>query len=395
MKIPHFLMAVLAALILLVSGCATQKVARCTLPQDNPQFHYVSGMEALEQGGFDVAKQKFERALYCDEKFSPAYGGLAIVYAHTTSGQDYPDHESVERKKTTELLDKAKKTAHNPEEGFAHRLSTMRVNTIMDGKNWIAKTEDAYKLAKSMSFDEKSILYYQGRESADYFMGLAYLRALDFQKARKLFADTLNVRKEGKWSGFADAAWKRSDKIERALAGATLGDMGKRIAVKDTITRGDLAVLLADEMKIGTLFGGRQQQEFIPADIAAYPFREEVLTVLRLKVRGLEPKYDGTSKAYLFKPFDTVKRGEMAFVLEDILIRIAGDGKMATAFLGHDKSPFPDVKPTSQFYNAIMNMTTRGIMEGQLSGEFRVDAPVDGAEAVLAIRVLKQKLNIN
>jgi hypothetical protein len=40
-----------------------------------------------------------------------------------------------------------------------------------------------------------------------------------------------------------------------------------------------------------------------------------------------------------------------------------------------------------------MNMTTRGIMEGELSGEFRVNAPVDGPEALLAIRMLRQKLN--
>ncbi|GEM_PF-6187129 len=32
-------------------------------------------------------------------------------------------------------------------------------------------------------------------------------------------------------------------------------------------------------------------------------------------------------------------------------------------------------------------------MESGLSGEFRVNAPVEGAEALLAIRVLRQKLN--
>jgi hypothetical protein len=394
MKKPHVFMVIFVTLASLICGCATQKVSRCTSPQDNAQIHYVSGMEALERDGFDVAQQKFERALYCDEGFSPAYGGLAIVYAYRTSAQKDPDYSSVEKKKVIESENKAAKTAGTSEEEFAHYLSMMRVTTYMDGKNWVSKTEDARKSAMSLSVDEKNLLYYQGKESADYFMGLAYLRAHEFQKARKLFADVLNARKEGKWNGFADAAWKKTDRVERAIAGLTVGDIGKRIAVKDAITRGDLAALLTDEVKIDKLFGGRAVQEFTPSDIAAYPFKEEVVTVLRLKVRGLEPKYDGTSKSYLFKPLDTVKRGEMAFVLEDILIKITGDEKIATAFLGHDKSPFPDVKPTSQFYNAIMNMTTRGIMEGQLSGEFRVDSPVDGAEAVLAIRVLKQKLNI-
>jgi hypothetical protein len=33
-------------------------------------------------------------------------------------------------------------------------------------------------------------------------------------------------------------------------------------------------------------------------------------------------------------------------------------------------------------------------MESELSGEFRVDAPVSGAESLLAIRMLRQKINI-
>ncbi|MEK7700063.1 MAG: S-layer homology domain-containing protein, partial [Planctomycetota bacterium] len=56
--------------------------------------------------------------------------------------------------------------------------------------------------------------------------------------------------------------------------------------------------------------------------------------------------------------------------------------------------PFPDVRKTSPFYNAVMNVTTKGIMEGEISGDFRVDSVVDGAEAILAIRVLRQKMNI-
>jgi hypothetical protein len=52
------------------------------------------------------------------------------------------------------------------------------------------------------------------------------------------------------------------------------------------------------------------------------------------------------------------------------------------------------VKATSPYYNAVLNMTSRGIMEGDLSGEFRVNEPVDGAEAILAIRMLQQKINI-
>lgn len=394
------LVVIVLALTLLLAGCATKPTPRCKALGDTPEQHYLAGMEALEQNRFDVAQGKFERAIYCDEDFSLAYGGLAIVYAHKAALQRDPDFESVERKRAIENVDKAGRTADTPEEKFAHYLSVIRVNIHMDGKDWVTKTENAHMLARSLTVDEGKLLYYQFAESLDYFMGIAYLRAHEFEKARGMFAGVLKARSQGKWQGYADRAWKKTDRVARAVSGATVGDMGKRIAVQDAITRGDLAILLVQELKVEKLFDrrtdqvGQVQQEFTPSDIAGYPFKEEVVTILKRKVRGIEPKYDEVTKSYLFKPMDTVKRGEMAFVLEDVLIRITGDQKITTAYLGHERSPFPDIKPTSPFYNAVMNVTTRGIMEGEASGEFKVDSPVSGADAILAVRVLKQNIKI-
>lgn len=381
-------------LVLSVAGCATQKVSRCTSPGDNPQNHYVAGMEALEQFKFDTAQAKFERALYCDDTFSPAYGGLAIIYADKTSKQKDFDYESVERKRTLEYVEKCGKTISSPEDRLAFYLAVIRANTFMDGKNWLSKTEDAYNRAKRVAVNERMLLYYNGIESVDYFMGLAYMRAQYFEKARDMFSHVLDAKKNSKWNGYADAAWKRNDKIARAVSGISLGDIGKRIAVQNQVTRGELSVLLVDELGITKLYAGKNlKQEFMPNDIGNYPFKDEVQTVLNYRIRGLEPKYDEAHRAYLFKPSEAVKRGEMAFILEDILIRITGDNLLATKYLGQEKSPFIDVRPTSTFYNAIINMTTRGIMEPDMTGIFRVDAPVDGAEAILAIRMLKQKTN--
>ena len=248
----------------------------------------------------------------------------------------------------------------------------------------------------------KLLDYYQGQEAAIYFIGLAYLDAYQFRKAEDKFRETLGARKDGKWNELADRAWKKTSKILRALGGITVGDVGQKIAVKETVSRGDLAALLIDEMKLDKLFAGRipvksqidkMTAEFLPADVVDHHFREEVLTILKWKVRGLEPKYDKSSAAYLFKVNDAVRRGEMAFILEDVLMKLTGDEKLATAFFGQDRSPFPDVKSTSPYYNAVLNMTTRNIMEGELSGEFRINEPVDGAEAILAVRMLQQRIN--
>ena len=393
----------LLSVALLAGGCAKQ-VARCTAPEDNPAHHYLRGMEALESGKIDLAQEKFDRALYCEENFSAAYGGKAIVAALKAKGMGDAGYRSIEVARAEEYLEKAKKLIETDNDRFEYQLAVLRVSPAVKGKDWLDRAEAAYRAAQSVEkVDERRLDYYQGKEAAAYFMGLAYLEGYQFRKAEDKFRETLDSRKMGKWNEPADKAWKKTSKIVRAMGGITVGDVGKKIAVKETVSRGDLAALLVDEMKIDKLFAGRipvksqlaaMKAEFVPADLLSHQFREEVDVIMKWKVRGLEPKFDQTTKAYLFKPEDKVQRGEMAFILEDVLIKLTGDEKLATAYFGQDRSPFPDVKATSPYYNAVMNMTSRGIMEGELSGEFRFNEPVDGAEAILAIRMLQQKINI-
>ncbi len=390
-------------LTVMLAGCAKQ-VARCTAPEDNPLHHYLRGMQALEAGKLELAQEKFDRALYCEENFSAAYGGKAIVAALKTKGISDAAYRGVEVSRAEELLEKAWKLAETDNDRFEYQLAVLRAAPVLKGKDWLDRAEAAYRAAQSLEkIDERRLDYYQGKEAASYFMGLAYLEAYQFRKAEDKFRETLDSRKMGKWNEPADKAWKKTSKIVRAMGGITVGDVGKKIAVKDAVSRGDLAALLVDEVMIDKLFAGRipvksqldaMKAEFVPADLLSHPFRDEVTTIMKWKVRGLEPKFDQTTKAYLFKPEDTVSRGEMAFTLEDVLIKLTGNEKLATAYFGQEHSPFPDVKATSPYYNAVMNMTSRGIMEGELSGEFRINEPVDGAEAILAIRMLQQKINI-
>lgn len=399
----RLLLFLLLSLVVLAGGCAKQ-VALCTAPEDNPAHHYLRGMEALEAGKLDLAQTKFDRALYCEEQFSAAYSGKAIVTALKAKAITDPGYRGIEVGRGEEYLEKARKLTETDNDRFEYQLAVLRVATAVKGKDWLDRAEAAYQGARSLEMiEERRLDYYQGKEAAAYFMGLAYLEAYQFRKAEDKFRETLDSRKAGKWHEPADKAWKKTSKIVRAMGGITVGDVGKKIAVKEAVSRGDLAALLVDEMKIDKLFAGRipvksqldaMKAEFTPADLLSHPFRDEVNTIMKWKVRGLEPKYDQTTKAYLFKPEDNVARGEMAFILEDVLIKLTGNEKLATAYFGQERSPFPDVKPTSPYYNAVMNMTSRGIMEGELSGEFRVNEPVDGAEAILAVRMLQQKINI-
>ncbi len=396
------MLPLLALPAMLISACANQ-VARCTSPEDNPQHHYIMGMEALEKKILDNAQEKFERMLYCEDDSSRAYGGLSIVSAGKVKQQADAGYKAVDSGRAFDYLKKSEKYAGKDEEKFDYALAAIRTESTIKSKDWLDKVTDAYKEGSKLNPDERLLLYYDGKEALSYFTGLAYLEALEFTKARDSFSAVLNAKREGKWHEKADKGWKKTDRIVRAMAGVTVGDVGKKIAIKDSITRADLAALLIDEMKLEKLFAGRipsasqvdaMKAEFTPADIMNSQFKQEIMIIMKWKVRGLEPKYDQTTMANLFKPGDSVSRGEMAFILEDILIKLTADDKIATAYFGQERSPFPDVRPTSPLFNAVMNMTTRGIMEGELSGEFRINDPVEGPEALLAIRMLRQKLNI-
>lgn len=382
------LSALLLLLVVLAAyGCSKPPV-RCTSPEDNPRHHYLSGMELLDRGMADAAAEKFSRAAWCDEKFAPAYAGTAITIALKGDGPF-----AYEEFKT------AKRLSKTPEDLFAYRLALMRAATILKHEDWLDDVKDDHKAALKLKVDEGNLIFYQGREAADYFMGAAWLEAREFQSARDSFSAVLNSRKDGRWHGPSDRAWKRTDKMVRALSGITLGDVGKTIALRDTVSRADMAALLIDELKVDKLFMGRiptkpKEARFVPHDVLSSPFQAEVSSLISLGVRGIEPSFDETTQANVFRPNEPVKRKELALALEDIVIKLTGNEKIATAFFGHGQSPFPDVSTSSSWYNAIMTVTTRNLMETELSGEFRPDDAVDGAEAIMAIRVLKHQLNI-
>lgn len=390
----------LAVAVFAVSGCSKPEM-RCTSPEDNPRHHYLAGMELLERGRTDAALEKFARSSWCDERYSPAHSGTAIAAAMKAGAQADQEYRRTDIKRVKGRLEKARKLSSSPEDAFALRLAEMRVALSLKEKGWLREAERAYRAALRLKLKEgQDIVFYREREAADYFMGVAYLEAREFQPAGERFKYVLDSRSEGKWHGPSDQAWRRTDKIVRALSGVTFGDVGSEIALRDTVSRADMAALLIDELKVGKLFEGRipvkaRDAGFVPADMLGSPFRDEVSSLVRLGVRGLEPAYDETTRAYLFRPDEPVRRKELALALEDIVIKLAGDEKIATAFLGHRHSPFPDVEPSSPWYNAIMSVTTRGLMETSLSGEFRPDDFVDGAEAVMAVRTLKYRLNIH
>ncbi len=389
----------IGVVVFLATGCS-QKGIEGISAEDNPTHHYLTGMELIDDGKLSEAKTHFDRALLLAPDFAPALAGNALVAACTCESQEDGAHRSVDMEKALELIEKAEDEADGASQKFSIQVTAIRVYTHAKPKSWLQKAQDAYDTA-SVIKDVKvtDLPYYRGLEAADYFMGLAAFRAFQFRDAEDLLSKVTQAA-PGRWHEPATVLFKKVHKIVRAIANYTLTDVAKHIAIKDEVVRADVAALLVDELRLDSLMAGRiptpqkNKAEFIPADIITNPFKDEILTTLKWHLRGLEPQYDQTSQAYLFHSDAPVQRKELAFILEDLLIKITGEDKLSSTHFGQDRSPFPDVAPSAPWYNAVMNAVSRSLMEPELSGAFRPDDTADGAEMLLALMRLRNVMNI-
>ncbi len=395
----RFFFLFLFVVVVSICGCAKKPISPISL-EDTPPHHYLIGMQLIEKGNLSEAEAKFDRAIALDPDYARAYAGKALVAAIRAEKQKDLEHKKVEIKKAIKLIEKAEDKAKDSTEKFAIYVTAIRVYTHAHPKGWLEKAESYYEKALNENVKQEDLIYYQTHSAAHYFMGYAYYKAYKFRKAEDTLAKVLSEA-PGKWHNQAEALYRKVQKIVRAMANYTITDVAKKIAVKDKIDRADVAALLVDELHLDRFMAGRipvpgnePKAEFIPADILNNPFKNEIITVIKWHIRGLEPQYDKLTQAYLFKPNEPLTRKELALILEDLLIKITGDESLATKYFGQETSPYPDVPPTVAWYNAVMNVVSRGLMETDLSGAFRPNDYVDGAELLLSILRLRNVMNI-
>jgi tetratricopeptide (TPR) repeat protein len=376
-----FMMAILCTFVLSCGPKAVKPVGE----MDTPEHHFYTGMKFLDQGKYTDAKAEFDRAIALDPKYSKAFAGNGIVKAY--QGDFNAANESMKQ---------AWKYAKNDDEKLFVHVCKIRLYTLNKAdKDWLKDAKSEFN--KAIKIDPKS-------SAAYYFMGVAYKVALDFANAGQMFKQVLDINRE--YVKEADTEWTLTQKIQRAMPGTITG---KKIAILERINRADAAALFMEELKIDVLYKKRTVKTFdtafkdpekaraaasatpaTAADIAAHPLKADIEGILQIGVRGLEIYPDGT-----FHPGDMIDRATYAMMIEDILIKMTGDTKLATKFIG-SSSPFPDLRSDLPYFNSVMVVTSRGIMEAKdlSSGEFAPLSPVPGVDALLIIRKIKEELKI-
>lgn len=318
------------------------------------------GWALLDHGDTQGAQKQFE----ADRSHSPGKStpllGLAMVDAelgHYTEGEQH-------------LAAAAGLAKTNEARLEYHAIAIRYYVRAQTPKNWLEKSKKHFDDGARIS-NSYSPLQYQ--------MSHAYIAADNLSRAQDLLAQVVAMK--GQYAAEADREWNKVQKILRASPAT---HTGAGIAMQDRISRADLCALLAGELSTHKAFAERKTAAVTaPGDIAMNSHRDAILEVLRWHIRGLEVRPGGK-----FAPNDPVRRGEFAFVLEDVLIKTSGDSTLATRFIGTEKSPFSDVPPTYPWFNSVMTVTSRNLLEAGTDGKFKPEENVDGADTLLAIRKL-------
>jgi len=371
--------------VLLIVACSP--AARVPVSQlDTPEHHVFTGMKLLDQEKYVDAQREFDLALQLDHKYSKAYTGIGLVKTYTA---DF--------KRAGDNIEKGAKYAKADDEILFSKVGNIRYFTQSKlEKKWLKICKDEFDDA--VKIDPKY-------SAAYYFMGLAYKQGYEFNSAGQMFTKVLEIKTD--YVGKADSEWNFIQKVQRAMPGSVTG---KQIALVARITRADAAALFMEELKIDVLYKKRTPKTFDTSfkdpekaaqtakkvkltanDIMDHPLKANIEGILEIGVRGLENNPQGN-----FQPAEVLNRAEYAMMLEDVLIKVTGDNALATKFIG-STSPFPDLRPDLPYFNSVMVVTSRGIMQAtdMTSGEFAPLKPVAGVDALLIIRKVKDELNFN
>ena len=317
--------------LLFLASCATKPES----DMDTPEYHYKAGMRAIENEDYQQAIKSFQRSIDLDKKFALGYGGLGLAHANLGNNSEAKDNASK----------CASRGSKDPE---ALALSGQVWITMRDSeKRWFKRAEDL--LEKALKRDKE-------HEGSQYWFGVAHLYNYQFDEAESYFRKVVNKR--GDYAGKADSKWKLSQKIVRAMPGTPIG---KKVALKEKINRADLAVLFAEELKIGVLFDrmpSAQSSGFqtpgqaaqtstvvVPNDSKGHWAETWIKDMIRYGIMNIEP--DGN-----FYPDDNINRAIYAMAVQRLLVVATRDESLETRYFGEAQSRFSDVPSSCLLYTS-------------------------------------------
>ena len=364
-----FFRIILCAGLIMLTGCAKHSARVPVSSMDSAVHHVFQGKSLLLQEEWVEAEREFVFALELDAEYAPAYTGAALANGYQGNfSSAFP------------LIKQAKKLAEDKKQKTEIEVALIRLYGFQKEKGWLSKAKNCFnKISNSK--------YYQ--PEANYYMGIAYKEALILNLAELHFSKVLDLNT--RFVEDADEQLQALNKINRAVLGTKVGET---VALDEGISRAGLAALLMHELQLDKIFlkEGRKSNPLvsIPEDIKDHPLRSDIISILKLRLRGLKLFPDGSYKADKL-----ITRATYSIVTEDIISLITHNPDLARMYIG-SPSPFPDVPHDIAYFNSVMVCVSRGILQivDIETGEFNPEGSVSGAEALLAVRTLKEKIRV-
>lgn len=372
--------------LLFLTACGGPKERDAMSRLDTPEYHYNQGKRFLEKDDLSNALREFNEAKSLKANFAPAYEGIALV--------------QILEKNFAEAENNIDKSLSEDGDWIPAVVARGRLYSAQgEYEDAIDEFDDALDDidGSKSKFDKKSV-----RMDALYHKGDAYRQWEKYIDAQTTFQQILEIDNT---NVKASTAIQELAAYQAAVAGQS--PELKMIAKQKEVTRADVAVLFVTELPLEKIFrkstrkdavqfkapdagvmGKREEEksetpataEDVPGNHWAKSFIDEALQT------GIIEKFpDGT-----YRPEEKVNRAEFAKLIEHFLVKAWDDRGLETEYFGNT-SPFSDVLNTSPIFNAIMVVSTRGIMPGHEDGTFKPLAAVSGTDALNIIRNLKAK----
>lgn len=374
----------LILLSLVLVACGPAQVVQQS-PLDTASNHYQRGLLNFDRGDIMSAQREFERARLLEGDFPGSYVGFALVAMQR--GDFFRARKEIEMAlhKENEFVD-----AHIAKGRIATAEGIARGEAA---NKWLPEALRAYRKAQDIN-PEYPPSY--------FFAGQSYLQAQNLPLARASYTRLIELN-HGPFVARAMHKVEQIQMIERAAPGTRVGI---KIALEEEISRGELAVLLLEELKLAELVLKRRpindganfqtpddranlSNPSEAVDIGHYWAKPWIEEILALGVPGLELFPD-----HSFQPEQALTRANYALVNQGILVLLSGDRSLGIRYVG-ESSRFPDVRSDFYAYNAIALSTERGFMAAdKRTGHFYPERTVSGAEALLMVRELQNSFRM-
>ena len=254
-------------------------------------------------------------------------------------------------------------------------------------------------LAAIAASPESAFLYRElaaiEHKSGDHASGLVHARqaaTLDPADARALLliAEILEGNRE--WAKAADAyaaanaaepadaTAVKVDQMREKAAFESMPDEYRSIETSPTVTRAQLAALLGT--RLGDILRRADARPLVMTDVRTNWAAPWIQAVTRAGVIDAFPNHT-------FQPNATVRRGDLAQAISQVLTLIAAEKPKLAARWRDPRPTFADVGPSHLLYPAAARAVSAGIMASLEGDTFQLARPVTGSEARDAVSKLE------